>query len=332
MYEIAPRVAEWLGAGRDVWIGVLIATRGMSSARPAAALAWTPGEPSTGELVGGLGPADLPARGLVDLEVSATAAAAAGLACGGTATVLVLDAAALPGDLWARLEVREPLCLVATPDGERGASVAVYTPATIRTAFEFADEVPRLLGRGVTTTAVLSGDRRAVAIVLWPVPTMVVVGDGLIADGLVAVSGLLGWSSVIAADLPLAVSAIGGLHRSDAVVVLSHDRAIDGPALAAALAGAAGYVGALGSRRTQAARRDWLTEHGVPAADQDRIHGPAGLDIDAHTPGEIAVSIAAEILGSRAGGRVGALRDRTGPVHTAGVQAPPPRYGGAVSG
>ena len=109
--------------------------------------------------------------------------------------------------------------------------------------------------------------------------------------------------------------------RSDAFVVLSHDRAVDGPALAAALAGRAGYVGALGSRRTQAARREWLTEHGVAAADQARIHGPAGLDIDAHTPGEIAVTIVAEILGrARAASSGGALRDRSGPVHTAGVQ------------
>jgi xanthine dehydrogenase accessory factor len=59
---------------------------------------------------------------------------------------------------------------------------------------------------------------------------------------------------------------------------------------------------------------------------QARIHGPAGLDIDAHTPGEIAISVTAEILASRSGSSGGALRDRGGPVHTAGVSAPPPRY------
>ena len=117
------------------------------------------------------------------------------------------------------------------------------------------------------------------------------------------------------------------LHPSDAVVVLSHSRDVDGPTLAAALAGQARYVGALGSRRTQAARREWLTEYGVAEQDQRRIHGPAGLDIDAHTPGEIAVSIVAEILADRAHSSGGALRDREGPVHTAGVNAPPPRYG-----
>jgi xanthine dehydrogenase accessory factor len=109
-------------------------------------------------------------------------------------------------------------------------------------------------------------------------------------------------------------------------VVLSHDRAVDGPALAAALASDVGYVGALGSRRTQAARREWLTDHDVAGDDQQRIHGPAGLDIDAHTPGEIAVSIVAEILAGRSSASGGALRDRPGPVHVAGVHSPPPRY------
>ena len=85
-------------------------------------------------------------------------------------------------------------------------------------------------------------------------------------------------------------------------------------------------MGALGSRRTQAARRDWLTEFGVSAADQDRVHGPAGLDIDAHTPAEIAISIVAEIVAGRSSAGGGALRDRSGPVHVDGVHAPPPRY------
>jgi xanthine dehydrogenase accessory factor len=82
----------------------------------------------------------------------------------------------------------------------------------------------------------------------------------------------------------------------------------------------------LGSRHTQQARREWLTAHGVAQAEQARIHGPAGLDLDAHTPAEIAISIVAEILAHRAGTTGGSLRERPGPVHAAGVNAPPPRY------
>jgi xanthine dehydrogenase accessory factor len=174
------------------------------------------------------------------------------------------------------------------------------------------------------SAAALLDDCAVVA--LWPVPTLVVMGDGLIAGALRDAAALLGWQPQVIPEVRAAVAAVGELHASDAVVVLSHDRAADGPTLAAALAGRVGYVGALGSRHTQLARREWLTEHGVPAAAQARIHGPAGLDIGAHTPAEIAVSIVAEILAGRAASSGGALRDRTGPVHRSGVQAPPPRY------
>ena len=232
--------------------------------------------------------------------------------------MLVQPASAYPAEVWAQLAAREPLCLVTTL-GEDRPVTAAYTPATIRAVTRFGDTVPRLFGRGVTATAVIEGAAANVVVALWPVPTLVVVGDGLIADALRSTAGLLGWSVRVEA----AFDAASPLHRCDAVVVLSHDRDVDGPALRDALAGGAGYVGALGSRRTQAARAEWLTAHGVPDADRARIHGPAGLDIDAHTPAEIAISIVAEILAERRGldrrcvaraSRAGAHRRRPGPA------------------
>ena len=85
---------------------------------------------------------------------------------------------------------------------------------------------------------------------------------------------------------------------STAVVTLSHDTKIDDPALVAALASPACYVGALGSRRSHAARRERLAALGVPAADLDRIDGPVGIDIGAIGPSEIALSIAAAMVGA----------------------------------
>ena len=82
-----------------------------------------------------------------------------------------------------------------------------------------------------------------------------------------------------------------------AVVTLSHDTKIDDPALIAALASPAGYVGALGSRRSHAARRERLATQGVSADDLDRIDAPVGLDIGAIGPSEIALSIAAAMVG-----------------------------------
>lgn len=80
-----------------------------------------------------------------------------------------------------------------------------------------------------------------------------------------------------------------------AIVALSHDPKIDEPALESALRSPAFYVGALGSRRTQAKRRERLQAAGLDDAALARIHGPVGLDLGAKSPAEIALSIAAQM-------------------------------------
>jgi xanthine dehydrogenase accessory factor len=87
-----------------------------------------------------------------------------------------------------------------------------------------------------------------------------------------------------------------------AVVTLTHDPKLDDPALDAALKSPAFYIGALGSRKTHAARLERLTGLGFQEADLKRIHGPVGLDIGALSPAEIAVSIMAQITQVRRGG------------------------------
>ncbi len=83
-----------------------------------------------------------------------------------------------------------------------------------------------------------------------------------------------------------------------AVVVLSHDPKIDDPALIAALRSGTRYIGALGSRRSHAARRERLAAAGIAEADLDRIDGPVGIDIGAIGPAEIALSVAAAMVGA----------------------------------
>lgn len=83
-------------------------------------------------------------------------------------------------------------------------------------------------------------------------------------------------------------------HRS-AVVTLTHDPKLDDPALAVALRSECFYIGALGSKRTHAARCGRLKDMGFADADLARIHGPIGLSIGAVSPAEIAVSILAQI-------------------------------------
>jgi xanthine dehydrogenase accessory factor len=191
-----------------------------------------------------------------------------------------------------------------------------------------AQDVPRLFARGSNATALITMDDVSVATVaLWPPTNLLVIGDGSIASALADAARLLGWGSTVTNDAASAVEMAGSLTESDAAVVLSHDRTVDVPTLAALLSGRVGYIGGLGSRGTQMARREGLIERGVTAGQLARIHGPAGLDIDAHTPAEIAVSIVAEVLASRSGSSGGSISKRGGPVHTGGVHAPPPRYG-----
>ncbi len=98
-------------------------------------------------------------------------------------------------------------------------------------------------------------------------------------------------------DWPDEAMARLGLDRRAAVVTMTHDPKIDDPALAAALRSQAFYVGALGSKKTQAARRERLRQAGIGDADLARIHGPVGLSIGAVSPGEIACSILSELVG-----------------------------------
>jgi len=85
------------------------------------------------------------------------------------------------------------------------------------------------------------------------------------------------------------------LNRRTAVITLTHDPKLDDPALAAALRSEAFYIGALGSKKTHAARLKRLEAQGFSEAELGRIHGPVGLDINAVSPAEIAVSIMAQV-------------------------------------
>ncbi|MEQ8508824.1 MAG: XdhC family protein [Rhodospirillaceae bacterium] len=84
-----------------------------------------------------------------------------------------------------------------------------------------------------------------------------------------------------------------------AVVTLTHDPKLDDPALEQALKSDAFYIGSLGSRRTHGKRLERLRESGFTDEDLSRIHGPAGLDIKAKSPAEIAVSILAQVVATR---------------------------------
>ncbi len=107
----------------------------------------------------------------------------------------------------------------------------------------------------------------------------------------------------------------GVLSERTSVIVLSHDPKFDVPALACALRSPASYIGLLGSRRAQAARRATLQAQGFDARAIERIHGPVGLDIGGKTTAETAISILAEIIAHRNGRSGKPLLAAAGTIH-----------------
>jgi xanthine dehydrogenase accessory factor len=102
------------------------------------------------------------------------------------------------------------------------------------------------------------------------------------------------------------------------ICVLTHDPKFDVPVLKAALGTKAGYIGAMGSRRTHDNRTARLKEEGVSEEQLERVSSPVGLDIGSRTPEETAVAIAAEIIAFRTGHAGGRLAERSGPIHAPG--------------
>jgi xanthine dehydrogenase accessory factor len=119
----------------------------------------------------------------------------------------------------------------------------------------------------------------------------------------------------IVVDWPDRYLAAIDLGSRDAVCVLTHDAKFDVPAIVAALRTKAGYIGAMGSRRTHDDRAKRLREAGVDDASMRRVMSPIGLDIGARSPEEVAVAICAEIIALRTGAGAPFLRDAGGPIH-----------------
>jgi xanthine dehydrogenase accessory factor len=107
----------------------------------------------------------------------------------------------------------------------------------------------------------------------------------------------------------------GRIDLRTVVTVLTHDPKFDVPVLEVALRMDVGYVGAMGSRRTHDDRLERLREVGLTEEELARLASPIGLDLGARTPEETAVSIAAEMIALRWGGRGSRLSEVDGPIH-----------------
>jgi len=177
------------------------------------------------------------------------------------------------------------------------------------------------------------GDHRVFIETIAPRPRLIVFGAVAVAEPLAQMGRVMGFHVTVADPRPAFTTEerFPAAHRvlvgwpgdldlefdgRTYLVVLSHDARIEDALLPMALRSPAKYIGAMGSRRTHAKRLERLAEMGFAGADLARIHGPVGLDLGAETPGEIAVSILAEITLSRYRSGTGeSLRAREGRVH-----------------
>ena len=149
-----------------------------------------------------------------------------------------------------------------------------------------------------------------------PRPSLVIVGASPVATALAEQAPRFGFSVTVAApagdlsDVPTADVVIDGyqldhLPEAHRFIVVSTQGKGDESALRAAVAVDAAYHAFVGSRRKMAALREKLLAAGIPAAALDRVKAPAGLDLGAITPEEIALSILAEIIRERRRGQRG---------------------------
>lgn len=291
MYGIAITAASCLRAGTDVRIAWLVDSHGLAASDPTGAVAITPGGGRMGSIADGLLDAHLTALPssdsglLVPIEFSVTDALIAGVPEGAGATLAVVPADRFPEALWALLLERRPVCLTATLDDRRITSISLTPPSDLDG--EAADA-----HAGERSIVVRRDDR--IVTVLHPVPRLAVFGAGPIVDALESGARWLGWQVERAADPDRGTGLMNGLARTDSAIITGHDVEAAGRVLEAALDSGAGYIGSIGSIRMQDQRADWLAYRGV--TDLSRVHGPAGVDIGARTPAEIALSVLAEAV------------------------------------
>ena len=183
------------------------------------------------------------------------------------------------------------------------------------------------------------GDSALFVDVVAPAPRLVIFGAVDYAAALARLARAAGWrpfvcdprsqfatsgrfpdaEEVIVAWPDDAFARIGGIDRATYIAILTHDPKLDDAALTLALRSDAAYVGAMGSRRAQAQRRERLLAAGLEDELLERVSAPIGLDLGAVSPEETALSIMAEVVAVRNGREGGRLSNAAGRIHEVGA-------------
>jgi xanthine dehydrogenase accessory factor len=301
--DVLRRTVQWLDAGHAVTFCTVVGTWGSSPRPRGSVMALRDDGQVVGSVSGGCIEDDLIRRlrqgdpafaspSLTTYGAEAEEAQRFGLPCGGTVRVVLEP---LAGSGWPRtlLEaIASRRGIKRTLDLETGE--VLLAPSDEEDGVQF--------------------DGRMLHSAHGPRHRLLIIGAGQISRHLASMAAMLdydvmvcdprpeyheGWRSLAGVALTTAmpddeVVAMDPCAH-DAVVALTHDPKLDDLALMEALKTPAFYVGALGSRRSNAARRERLLEFDLDEAQVARLHGPVGLDIGAKTPAEIAVSIVAQM-------------------------------------
>ena len=336
MRELLNDIGDWQALSLPIAVATVIRTWGSAPRGVGAKMAVADGNRISGSVSGGCIEGAVYEAGLEALGgggprtlrfgIADETAWEVGLACGGEIEVFVEALAPATESLW-REAARTGLGLatavvVGGPPDHLGLRAHLWADGR-------ADNVDALPGlRDALEVALKSGGpvRKTFGPldvfvdVSLPAPGLICIGAAHIAIPLAEIAATLGFRvtvidprsafasparfprvDALINDWP--VRALAGLQisRTTAFVALSHDPKIDDPALEIALRSPAFYVGALGSVSTQAKRIERLRAAGFGEVDLARLHAPIGLELGAHAPEEIALSILAEIVAVRNG-------------------------------
>ena len=292
--------------------------------------------------------------------VSDDDAFAVGLTCGGILDIFVeaISRETFPelGDIAAAVDGGEPVAVatVVSGPGPVGARRVIWgdgrssgSLGSRRLDAAVDDDARGLLAQGVTGIRRygadgerLGGELSVFVNSFAPPPRMIVFGAIDFAAAVARVGKFLGFhvtvcdarpvfatrarfpdADQVIVDWPHRYLAGVDVDQRTVICVLTHDPKFDVPVLEVALRTPAGYVGAMGSRRTHEDRLARLREVGVSEAELSRLRSPIGLDLGARTPEETAVSIAAELIQLRWGGSGRALTETEGRIHPHEVAA-----------
>ena len=253
-----------------------------------------------------------------------------GLACGGTIQVLVEPSVRQEWLDAARTEAGHALATIMNGE-DSGTALLVHEDGTTQRLDGFPAESEdeakaaalaalRALQSRTTTIGTGAQARELFLEVLPRRPVLFLIGGVHIAAELTRLAHPLGYRIVVAdgregfltperfpdadallLEWPAEAFAKVEVTHATAICVLSHDPKFDEPALELALASPAGYIGAIGSKKTQAERRERLRAAGYSEEQVARLHGPIGLDLGGREPAEIALAILAEITAVRYG-------------------------------